>query len=162
MKVDLDLARETYKKEIGQLIEEYGNASSVPADEQRVPAEKLRAAYCISTNPDLPVTQVFRTYSIDSRVWSTYVENADEIKEERRLSRADRQNKVLSWAAANVGAQVDLTKLMEVGDVAYSMAKKITEDRPDVFRKIKRGLFDVRDPKADREADKEAAAKKAE
>jgi hypothetical protein len=162
MKVDLDLARETYKKEIGQLIEEYGNASSVPADEQRIPAEKLRAAYCIFTNPDLPVTQIFKTYSVDARVWSHFVENSEEIKEERRLSRADRQNKVLSWAAANVGAQVDLTKLMEVGDVAYSMAKKITEDRPDVFRKVKRGLFDVRDPKADREADKESAAKKAE
>jgi hypothetical protein len=48
---------------------------------------------------------------------------------------------------------------MEIGDIAYSMAKKITEDRPDIFRKLKRGQFEVRDPEADRKADKEAASK---
>jgi hypothetical protein len=84
------------------------------------------------------------------------------MKLERKLSRADKQAKVLEWAANNVGAKIELTRLMEVGDIAYSMAKKITENRPDVFWKIKRGQFEVRDPEADRKADKEAAAKKAE
>lgn len=159
-KVDVQLAKDTYAKEIENLIAEYGNASNVPADDQRVASEKLRAAYCIDANPEVPVAQVFKTYGIDSRVWGTYIENAEDMKLERKLSRADKQAKVLEWAASNVGAKVDLTKLMEVGNVAYSMAKKITEDRPDVFWKIKRGQFEVRDPEADRKADKEAAAKK--
>ena len=159
MKVDLDLARETYRKDINQLIEEYGNASSIPADGSRFASEKLRAAYCIHTNPDIPVPQVFKTYSIDSQVWSYFVDNVDEIKQERKMSRADKQAKVIAWAAANVGEKIELTKLMEIGDIAYSMAKKITEDRPDIFRKIKRGQFELRDPDADRKADKEAANK---
>lgn len=162
MKVDIALAKETYGKEIAQLVVEYGDASSVPADDQRLASEKLRAAYCIDCNPDVPVLQVFKTYSIDSRVWSHFVENAEDMKLERKLSRADKQAKVLEWAANNVGAKIELTRLMEVGDIAYSMAKKITENRPDVFWKIKRGQFEVRDPEADRKADKEAAAKKAE
>jgi hypothetical protein len=92
-------------------------------------------------------------------VWNLFVENPEEMKIERKLSRADKQAKVLNWAAANVGEKVDLTKLMEIGDIAYSMAKKIVEDRPDIFWKIKRGNFEVRDPAADRKADKEAADK---
>lgn len=162
MSIDIPLAQDTYRKELAQLIEEYGDASSVPADDQRVISEKLRAAYCIQINPDVPVLQVFKTYSIDYRVWDQFVENAEDMKENRRLSRADRQAKVIEWASKNVGAKIELTKLMEVGDIAYSMAKKITENRPDVFWKIKRGQFEVRDPEADRKADKEAAAKKAE
>jgi len=75
------------------------------------------------------------------------------------MSRAEKQQKVLNWAADNVGAEVTLEKLMEVGDIAYSMAKKIVENRPDLFWKIKRGLFSVRDPKADREAEKAVANK---
>lgn len=160
MKVDVRLAEETYKADIANLIAEYGDASSIPGDVQRVPAEKLRAAYAINANPEMPVPQIFRVYSIDSRVWDLFVENPEEMKTERKLSRADRQAKVLNWAAVNVGAKTDLTKLMEIGDIAYSMAKKITEDRPDVFRKVKRGEFEVRDPEADRKADKEAAEKK--
>ena len=159
MKVDLNLARDTYRKEIGQLVEEYGDASSVPSDSHHTVSEKLRAAYCIDVNPDVPVPQVFKTYSIDSRVWHYFVENVEEMKQERKMSRADKQAKVIAWAAANVGEKIELAKLMEIGDVAYSMAKKITEDRPDIFRKLKRGQFEVRDPEADRKADKEAASK---
>ena len=162
IKVDVQLAKETYVKDINLLIEEYGDASSVPSEDQRIVAEKLRAAYCINANPDVPIAQVFRTYSIEPRVWGFFVENEEDMQIERKLSRADRQAKVLDWASKNVGAKVELTKLMEVGDIAYSMAKKITENRPDVFWKIKRGQFEVRDPEADRKADKEAAAKKAE
>jgi hypothetical protein len=159
MKVDVRLAEETYKADIAKLTVEYGDASSIPGDDQRVAAEKLRAAYAINANPEMPVPQVFRVYTIDSRVWDLFVENPEEMKTERKLSRADKQAKVLNWAATNVGTKVDLTKLMEIGDIAYSMAKKIVEDRPDVFWKVKRGEFEVRDPEADRKADKEAADK---
>lgn len=162
MKVDVALATETYRADIKKLIDEYGDASSVPADDQRYASEKLRAAYCIDANPEMPVSQVFRIYTIDSRVWDLFVENPEEMKTERKLSRAEKQAKVLNWAAANVGEKVELTKLMEVGDIAYSMAKKIVEDRPDVFWKIKRGQFEIRDPEADRKADKAAAEKAAE
>lgn len=163
MKLDIELAKEEYKAEFARLIEEYGEASSIPYEDQHFAAEKLRAAYCIHTNPELPIPQIFKTYSVDHRVWHHFVDDVTEMKTERRMTRAEKINAVIKWASENVGKKIDLTELMGVSDIAYSMAKKITEDRPDIFWKIKRGQFEVRDPKADREADKKAAeAAKAE
>lgn len=159
MKLDIELAKSEYQAEVNRLIEEYGGPSNVPEDDRRIASEKLRASYSIHANPEVPVPQVLKSYSIDSRVWHHFVDDLTQVKTERRMSRADKINAVIKWAADNVGKKVDLTELMSVGDIAYSMAKKITEDRPDIFWKIKRGQFEVRDPKADREADKKAAEK---
>lgn len=158
-RVDIALEKDVYKTAIAQLIEEYGDATSVPNEDKRLAAERLRAAYVAVTNPDLPLRQVFKTYSIDPKVWGHFIGDSDIAQQERRMSRAEKQQRVLNWAADNVGAEVTLEKLMEVGDIAYSMAKKIVENRPDLFWKIKRGLFSIRDPKADREAEKAAADK---
>lgn len=158
-RVDISLEKEVYTKTINQLVEEYGDPSSVPSEDRRLAAERLRAAYVAVANPDAPLRQTFKTYSVDSKVWSFFLDDSDIAQQERRMSRAEKQQKVLNWAADNVGAEVTLEKLMEVGDIAYSMAKKIVENRPDLFWKIKRGLFSVRDPKADREAEKAAADK---
>lgn len=156
MKIDLDLARSDYVAAIEKLIAAHGDASSIPNDERHLASERLRASYCVHANPDLPIPQIFKSYSVDPKVWEFFIEDVDAVKFERRQSRADKVKNVLNWATENVGEEITLDRIMEVGDVSYSMAKKITEDRPDVFRKIKRGCFSVRDPKADREADRRA------
>lgn len=164
MKIDIELASTEYKANITKLIEEYGNASAIPPDDHRVLSEILRASYAINANPDTPVRQVLGTYSIDSRVWDDFLgeDEAADMKKDRKLSRKDKHASVLAWAANHVGEKVELTKLMDQCSIAYSMAKKITEDRPDIFRKVKRGHFEIHDPIADREAEKKAAAKAAE
>jgi len=156
MKVDIVAAEAKYDKELEVLFEKYGDASSVPGDDWRIVSERLRAVYCISANPDTPVHSVFKTYSIDSRVWPEFIDDLSVMAPERRVTRSEKIGTLLKWASENVGEQVNLEKLMEIGGVAYSMAKKITEDRPDVFRKVKRGFFEIRDPEADRRADKSA------
>ena len=157
--IDLKLENERYKTAILELVERYGTATDVPYEDQFAASERLRAACCISSNPDVPRRQVFKAYSVDRRVWHHFIDGDDvaAVDEERKMTRADKQAKVLAWAADNVGKETTLEEVMRTCDVAYSMAKKITEDRPDVFRKIKRGKFSVRDPKADRAADKSAA-----
>jgi predicted transcriptional regulator len=162
MKIDIELATTEYKAEFLKMVEEYGNASDVPADDQRLLSEKLRASYAIHANPDTPIHQVLKTYSIDSRVWGDFVDDAEDMKKERKLSRKEKHASVLTWASHHVGEKIELTKLMDTCGIAYSMAKKITEDHPDVFRKVKRGHFEIRDPKADREAEKQEIAKAAE
>ena len=156
MKVDVKAAEAKYDKELDLLFEKHGDASSVPPDEWRIVSERLRAVYCISANPDTPVHSVFKTYSIDSRVWPEFIDDLSVMAPERRVTRSEKINTLLKWASENVGEQVNLENLMEIGGIAYSMAKKIVEDRPDVFRKVKRGLFEIRDPEADRRADKSA------
>lgn len=157
MKIDLDQAREAYGEAVQSLIDKYGDATSIPRDEWYDASEKLRASYAIHANPDMPVVQVLKHYSVDHRIWTAFADDSDIVPAEKKMTRAEKVASVISWAAGSVGDAITLEKLMETHSIAYSMAKKITEDRPDVFRKVKRGHFEIRDPKADREADKVAA-----
>lgn len=152
--IDMKTYEDEYKLRITTLIDEYGNPSDVPTDEQFHASEKLRAAYSIHANPGIPAAQVLKQYAIDHRVWPYFIDGPTEAKPYKRLSRAEKIDSVVKWAASNVGKQITLQALIQESDIAYSMAKKITEDRPDIFRKVKRGQFEIRDPKADREADK--------
>jgi hypothetical protein len=164
MTKEIDIAHETqlFKEKYQALAEKYESIYRAPADERLLASERLRAAYCVNANKDIPIRQTFKHYVIDSRVWQHFLEDSDDAIEEKKMSRAEKQAKALRWAAESVGKTVTLEIIMAECDVAYSMAKKLTEDRPDVFRKIKRGQFEIRDPKADREADKAAASKEAE
>lgn len=152
--IDIKTYEDEYKLRMAKLIEEYVNPSDVPRDEQFHASEKLRAAYSIHANPGVPVAQVLKQYAIDHRVWLYFADGQSDEKPYKRQSRAEKIDSVIKWAAHNVGKQVTLQMMIDESGIAYSMAKKITEDRPDVFRKIKRGQFEIRDPKADREADK--------
>lgn len=156
--IDIKTYENEYKSRIDKLVEEYGNASSIPRDDEFEASEKLRAAYCIHANPGVPAAQVMKQYAVDQRVWHYFVDGEVEQKQYKRMSRTEKIESVIKWAAASVGKQITLQSMIDETDIAYSMAKKITEDRPDVFRKVKRGLFEIRDPKADREADKTSAA----
>jgi hypothetical protein len=152
--IDIKTYEDEYKSRIATLIEEYDSASNVPRDEQFHAGEKLRAAYSIHANPGVPAAQVLKQYSIDHRVWPYFADGQSDEKPYKRLSRSEKVDSVIKWAALNVGKQVTLQMMIDESEIAYSMAKKITEDRPDVFRKVKRGMFEIRDPKADRDADK--------
>lgn len=162
MKIDLDQARAAYDQEIQVLIDKYGDSSRVPRPEWYAASEKLRASYALHANPDSPVVQVLKHYSVDQSVWTNFADDADIAPAQRKMTRAEKVAAVIDWAAENLGETVSLEKIMEDNSVAYSMAKKITEDRPDVFRKVKRGHFEIRDPKADREADKAMPAEEAD
>lgn len=159
----VDIAEETrlYKEKYSALAEQYETIYKAPAEERFLTSERLRAAHCIDINKDLPVRQTLKHYAVDQRVWHYFLDevDADAAAEDKKLSRADKQARALKWASENVGKEVTIETLMQECDVAYSMAKKLTQDRPDVFRNVKRGKYQIRDPKADREADKAAAAK---
>jgi hypothetical protein len=153
-KEELTKIEERYDDEMQKLIDEYGNASSVPGDDQRLASERLRAAYAIYANPEMTIPNVFKSYSIDTRVWPDYVDDSTITTYERRMTRAEKIDATMKWAADRVGDTVTAEDLAKNCNIAYSMAKKLIDDRPDVFRKVKRGSFEIRDPKADREAER--------
>ena len=153
-KVNIEAEKAICAAAYGELEKKYGTVLRAPYEERSLVSERLRAAHCIAINPDVPIRQTLRHYAVDQRVWPHFLNDADEAVEGKKLSRAEKQSLALQWASSNVGKQVSLDDLIKECDVSYSMAKKLTEDRLDVFRKVKRGLFEIRDPKADREADK--------
>lgn len=73
-----------------------------------------------------------------------------------QLSRmpASEEDLILHWAGENLFQHVTIDRLIQHLGVNRSAVRRVTTDRPDVFRRIERGLFEVRDPRSDRAADK--------
>ncbi len=70
------------------------------------------------------------------------------------VTRADLYGDILEWCAKNVFEEVTIPLLVEVSGLSAPTVRKFIGDRVDLFRKLKRGVWEVRDPKADRAASK--------
>jgi hypothetical protein len=79
------------------------------------------------------------------------IESVDDVvgKTEKR---SDKYDAFTDWAKSHVFEQYTTEQLVEISSFSYPTALKFIQDSP-VFRKIKKGLWEIRDPKADREAE---------
>ena len=59
----------------------------------------------------------------------------------------------IAWAKNNVFAEVTVKELAEIGEVSEATVRNLVKERMDIFRKLQRGVWEVRDADADREAD---------
>lgn len=66
----------------------------------------------------------------------------------------DGKNDIMSWAKENVYELVTIKQLAEIGEISDATARKIVTDRPDIFVKREGRQYEVRDPLADRKAEK--------
>jgi len=69
----------------------------------------------------------------------------------------DEVERVVQWATQNVFNEVSVDSLVGLLKVARANAQKAVAGRPDLFRRLGARKFEVRDPKADRAADKAEA-----
>lgn len=69
------------------------------------------------------------------------------------ITRVDQYESVVRWCANHVFEEVTIPDLVEVSGLSAPSMRKFIGERPDLFRKLRRGVWEVRDPKADREAD---------
>jgi hypothetical protein len=145
-----------YKTEFAKLVEEYGCASSVPNEARHIVSEKARALYAIHANVGKDIAEVLRQYSVDYRVWGSLI--GEQISQEeltaRKQKRSDKYAVVTAYCGNHIFEQVTTQQIADIGGFSYPTALKFIEDRPDVFRKLKRGLFEIRDPKSDRSKEK--------
>lgn len=72
----------------------------------------------------------------------------DTIKKEKR---SDKYDAFIDWSKDKVGQQYTTDALVEVAGFSYITVLKFLGDSPN-FRKVKKGLWEIRDPKADRES----------
>ena len=61
---------------------------------------------------------------------------------------------IMSWVKENIFELVTVKQLAELGDISEATARKIITDRPDIFVKRESRQYEIRDPQADRKADK--------
>ena len=66
----------------------------------------------------------------------------------------DTPNKLLAWAQANVFAVLTVKEIAVAAGVSRKTVRRYINDRADIFRKSDGRTYEVRDPNADRQADK--------
>ena len=69
------------------------------------------------------------------------------------ITREDQYKDILNWCKNNLFAEVTLADLQQLSGLSAPTVRKFIESRMDMFRKLRRGVWEVRDPQADREAD---------
>lgn len=145
--------KEEFVADHNELIEEYGDATSIPKEERFFLNERVRARYCVATNPTWTPEQIVSYYSIDRRV-AEQLFGVDKETVSKKPRRADKYDAIKKWCEENVYAEVTPHELAEVGELSYQTMLKYIADNPQTFRKVGRGKYEIRDAKADREAEK--------
>lgn len=70
------------------------------------------------------------------------------------VKRADKYEAILEFAKENLFAEVTAKQMGDLAEMSPATARKFLEDRPDLFKPIRRGVWEVRDATADRQADR--------
>lgn len=66
----------------------------------------------------------------------------------------DGRDTIIAWAKDNIFALATVKELAEIGGVSEATVRNLLASRPDIFRKAEGRKYEVRDPDADRAADK--------
>jgi len=146
--VDITTIETEYREEWKKLIVEYGDPLKVPRELTFVIGEILRAKHILIAHPEANPAQVLRQHSIPASVISKVANGMEEPRS--RQKRVDKYRKLMEWAETHVLEQISVGELADIGEVSYPTALKFINDRVDLFRKIKRGVYEVRDAKSER------------
>ena len=70
------------------------------------------------------------------------------------VTRADLYGDLKAWCENNVYAQVTLVSLVTVSGLSRPTVRRFIRDHADIFKKVEKRTWEVRDPKSDRAMDK--------
>lgn len=162
-KVSHDSIKETMMKKWADAKKTYGDGWLVPRDESFSLGEYERAMFVLLSwrndgekgNP----VRMLRSYGVmESTIIQVVADWCDmTITEEDVLSeiktekRSDKYNAFVEWTKDKVGQQFTTDALVDEAGFSYITVLKFLGESPH-FRKIKKGLWEIRDPKADRES----------
>ena len=119
--------------------------------------ERQRIQLCRTTSPEMTVRELCRYYMINpDHAAEVLGENPRIVSSNgpARKRRIDKHKAGEQYALAHVFQEVTAQQLADSIGVSLPTAYKVIEDRPDYFRKIKRGVWECRDANADRKAEK--------
>lgn len=139
----------TYKQSITILVDSYGDISSVPREAIWRLQEQLRAHYIIAANTDDDKMAALRRHGVPINIIEVVLGETPE-SHQRRQKRSDKYQAMIDWCLDHPLEQTSAEALAAVGEVSYPTALKFINDRIDLFRKIKRGIYEVRDVKTER------------
>jgi hypothetical protein len=115
--------------------------------------ELLRTKWAIWYSRHDSIQQAVRRYGLSQELFKKLV--GEEIKNpDKRHKRKDKYETVKQWCLDNHLVQTTVQKIAEIGEFSYPTALKFINDRPDLFYKIKRNLYEVRNPSIVKEEEK--------
>lgn len=137
-----------FRNSIASLAKKYGKYD-IPKDQLLFIGEIYRAKHaCLASGLSKLDANVMRQYSIISRVIEHLCGEIPEI--ERNLKYADRRRLMENWCAENIDSIITPAELAEIGGVSYATAIKFINERIDLFRKVERGKYLVRNLRAEK------------
>ena len=150
-------ANRLHKEDWARLIDKYGSAFKVPQEEVARQAEVTRARLCLATNsekcPEQTPVGKLKWYGFTEAFIAAF---GFDLSEHTAAPRnADKRKQADAWWHENVGAQIKPQELADAVGWSYSTALDYIKDNVTVFFPVKRGLYEVRDPKVERERDKQ-------
>lgn len=151
MKTDIETLNKNYKQSVSDLIARYGDISAVPRDERDLLAERHRASVILAMSEAGDVAKTLRFYSVMNSVIAEFA-SEEAVMAERRVKRADKYQAVIEWCHDHPYEQVSANQVAEIGGISYPTALKFIGDRVDLFKKVKRGVYEVRNVKEERAA----------
>lgn len=164
-KFNEDMARHMSESLWEQALDKYGTYTATPSSEMSTIGEMVRAIYVLQVwqrdGEQGNMVKFLHTYAISentiSRILDEYFDG--EFQEETLAPAPKRANKYGAfeqWAGEHLFEQFTTEQLVEQSGFSYPTTLKYLQDSP-TFRKIKKGLWEIRDAKADREAEKKLA-----
>jgi hypothetical protein len=147
MLLTIDLIHKQYREWIDELGENYS-----PEELSHV-SEKLRALYVLKTTEgQMRPATAFSLYMIRQEAAKEILEmySFNETDIQPKSKRVNKQSSIISWCKEHVHEQVTPKQISEIGEISYPTALKYINDRPDLFWKVARGVYEVRDPAEDR------------
>lgn len=147
-----------------QALDKHGSYTNTPASEAASIGEMIRAIYVLQVwqregSQGSPV-KALRNYAVtDSTINRIVEEYFDGELQETTIAptpkRANKYEAFESWAEDHLFEQFTTEQLVEQSGFSYPTTLKYLQESP-TFRKIKKGLWEVRDAKADRESEKKS------
>jgi len=113
-------------------------------------AEWMRAQFCLIVGDSNHPMETLKQYNVLPDVIKAILGEAPPPPEPK-AKRSDKYQNLIDWCMDNHLLQTDANEIAEVGDMSYATAIKFIKDRPDLFFRIKKGLYEVRNPKIFRE-----------
>ncbi len=152
--------QETHQELWKEAIEEYGDKFSVPFDVIYKISARTRALHVLQVwNGAGPAVRFLSAYGIPvdivTEVLALYcneeVDESDIGKPQPR--RADKYDAFLDWTTEHVYEQFTTEQLVEQSGFSYPTTLKFISETAN-FHKVKKGVWELRDPKAEREKEK--------
>lgn len=146
-----------YKARFKEAADLFGGAERIPASNIFTLSERLRAHHVVekAVRDNTSPMKELKNHSVDKTIIAEIVGvEPEELEEENKPKRRTVKEAAEDWIIANAGKEVSLNEVSQETGLTYAQVNKMVKDRPDLFTKMQKGQYVLRDPKADREAEK--------